>query len=86
MISTDRHVHPSLLTESNPSTRLERILSVEKQKPSMDRRSLNAPSSWSVDGNSELEKKAAESDSKYGTMGVLNCVSWPRRSDGPVVD
>lgn len=42
-----------------------------------DRFALNGPSSLSIDGNSDLEKKAAEKDAKCGTTGGL---------DGPVVN
>ena len=58
--TTYRTTQPLLLTECIPSTRLEKIISVEKRNPLTDRRSLNRPSSWSVDGNNELEKKEAE--------------------------
>ena len=44
----------------------------------MDRCALNGPSSWSVDGNNELENKAAEKDSKCGMMRGLDGPSWPR--------
>lgn len=65
----DRPAHSSLLTKSSSSTRLEKILSMKKQKPSTDRRALNEPSSLSIDVNSELEKKAVEKEAQCGTTG-----------------
>ena len=59
---------------------------MEKQKPLMEQHALNGLSSWSVDDNSELEKKAAEKYSKCGTMGGLDAPSWPRLSVGLVVN
>ena len=63
----DRPAYPSMLTESSPNTHLQKILSMEEQKTSMDRRARNGPSSMSVDGNRKLVKKAAEKKVKYGT-------------------
>ncbi len=75
-LSTDHHLHdgPSCtsIIVSNSSTRLEKILSVEKRKPSTDHRALNGLSSLSVDGNTESEKKASEKEAKCGTTGGLN--------------
>ena len=59
---------------------------MEKRKPSTDRCALNIPLSLSVDGNSELEKKATEKEAKCGMTGGLDGQSWPRRSVGPVAN
>ena len=69
----DRHIHDEssctsvIANKECPSTCLQKILSVEKRKPSTDLRALNGSSSLSIDGNTELEKKAAEKDSKCRT-------------------
>ena len=82
----DHPAHPSLLRESSPSTRLEKILRVEKRMPSTDLIALNRPSSQFADGNTELEKKTTKKNSMYGTMGGLDGPSWPRRSVDMVID
>lgn len=52
----------------------------------MAHRHINGSSSWSVDGNRHLDKKAAKNIVKVWTDGGVEDPSLPRRSVGKVID
>ena len=76
---TDRPAHPSVLTQSSPSTHLQKILSMEEWKSSADRGACNKPSSISVDGNRKLVNKDAENEVKYGMTEASTVRRFNRR-------
>ena len=64
-----------MITESSPSTHLQKILSMEERKTSIVRHASKRLSSMSVDGNRKLVKKVAVKDVIYGMTEGLKVPS-----------